>query len=79
MIELYQFESCPYCRRVREKLDELEMDYISRNLHSGSAKWAEFKKLNPKGQVPFIVDAEKGAAMDESQEIIKYLEKNYAR
>lgn len=79
MIELYQFESCPYCRRVREKLDELEMDYISRNLHPGSAKWTAFKKLNPKGQVPFIVDEEKGVAMDESQEIIKYLEKNYAR
>lgn len=78
MLELYQFESCPYCRSVREKLSELEIDYICRNVQYGSRKWAEFKRFNPNEQVPFLVDKEKGVSIDESEAIIAYLEKNYA-
>ncbi len=79
MLELYQFESCPYCQRVREVLSELEVDYICRNVRYGTPKWEQFVELNPNGQVPFLVDKEKGIAMDESEAIIAYLEKNYAR
>lgn len=75
---MYQFESCPYCQRVREKLSQLEVDYICRNVQYGTPKWREFKKLNPNEQVPFLVDKEKGVFMDESEDIIAYLEKNYA-
>jgi len=79
MLELYQFESCPYCRRVRDKLSELEIDYICRNVQYGTPKWEEFTKLNPNEQVPYLVDLEKRVAMDESDRIIAYLEKEYAK
>lgn len=79
MLELYQFESCPFCRRVRDKLSDLEIDYICRNVQYGTPKWEEFKKLNPNEQVPFLIDGNKGVAMDESEEIIAYLEKEYER
>lgn len=78
MLELYQFESCPYCRRVRDKLSDLGIDYICRNVQVGTPKWNELKKLSPNEQVPFLVDPEKGVALDESEAIIAYLEKNYA-
>ena len=29
-LELYEFESCPYCRKVREVLSELDLEYVSR-------------------------------------------------
>ena len=79
MLELYQFESCPYCRRVRDKLSELEIDYICRNVQYGTPKWEEFIKLNPNEQVPYLVDPEKRVAMDESDRIIAYIEKEYAK
>ena len=79
MLELYQFESCPFCRRVREKLSELEIDYVCRNVQVGTPKWSEFKRLNPSEQVPFLIDREKGVTMDESEAIVAYLEKYYSR
>ncbi|MFB6204111.1 MAG: glutathione S-transferase N-terminal domain-containing protein, partial [Candidatus Nanohaloarchaea archaeon] len=30
--ELYEFEGCPYCRKVREKLTELQIDFIARQV-----------------------------------------------
>ncbi|HNV85662.1 MAG TPA: glutathione S-transferase N-terminal domain-containing protein [Candidatus Omnitrophota bacterium] len=79
MLELYQFESCPYCRRVREKLSELEIDYIARNVRIGTPKWKEFSALNPNEQVPFLVDPDRGVSMEESAEIIGYLERVYGK
>lgn len=78
MLELYQFESCPFCRRVRERLSELEIDYLCRNVQYGTKKWESFKKLNPNEQVPFLVDPERKVSMDESEEIVAYLERHYA-
>ena len=78
MLELYQFESCPYCRRVRERLTELEVDYICRNVQYGTPKWDAFVKLNPNEQVPFLVDQERGVSMDESEDIIKYINKKFS-
>lgn len=78
MLELYQFETCPFCRRVRDKLSDLEIDYICRNVQYGTPKWELFKKLNPNEQVPFLIDRDKGVTLDESERIIAYLEKEYA-
>ncbi|MFB6265986.1 MAG: glutaredoxin domain-containing protein, partial [Candidatus Nanohaloarchaea archaeon] len=30
-LELYQFEQCPYCRKVREKLTELGLSFTAHN------------------------------------------------
>ena len=34
MLELFQYENCPDCRRVREKLSELMLDFIERSQRS---------------------------------------------
>lgn len=77
MLELYQFENCPFCKRVREKLSELEIDYVCRNVQIGSRKWEELNRSFPLEQVPFLVDKDRGVSMPESKAIIGYLEKFY--
>ncbi len=77
MLELYQKEGCPFCQKVRARMTELDLDYICRNVRDGSKKEDMLIKLGGKVQVPFLVDSDKGVAMYESDDIVKYLEKNY--
>ena len=37
LLELYDFEGCPYCRKVREALCELDLDYLQHPVGKGSA------------------------------------------
>jgi glutathione S-transferase len=79
MLELYQKEGCPYCQKVRQRMTELDLDYICRNVPGDSSKKAELlTKLGGMVQVPFLVDTDKNVAMYESEDIIKYLEENYS-
>ena len=77
-LELWSFESSPYCRRVRESLCELELPYVLHNLGRNSARRAEFEARTGKMMVPYLEDANTGTAMFESRDIVKYLEKTYA-
>jgi len=77
MLELYQFEQCPYCRKVREKLTELNIDYICRNVAKGTEKRQIIMTLGGKDQVPLLVDLDNQIIMYESDRIIEYLELNY--
>ena len=77
MIELYQFEGCPYCAKVREALSRLEVDYITRTVPRGSSKRQFLMQIGGKQQVPFLVDQDNGIEMYESDYIIAYLEQQY--
>ena len=79
MLELYHFESCPCCRKVREKLEALYLSYVSHPSAWGSQKREFLKKLMPEVQFPLIVDSDRGVVMVESEDICKYLEKNYGK
>jgi glutaredoxin len=45
MIELYQKENCPYCKKVREKLNELELDFVCRISKAGTKQREIMMKL----------------------------------
>ena len=78
MLELYQKEGCPYCKKVREALTELDLDYICRNATGKqSRKHALLEKLGGKTQVPFLIDTERDVRMYESDDIVKYLKEQY--
>lgn len=77
MLELYQFEQCPYCKKVRTALSDLNLDYICRNVPKMTKKREILTTLGGQDQVPFLVDLDKGVMMYESDEIVKYLEKTY--
>lgn len=74
MLELYQIELCPYCKKVREKLTELNLDFICRNVQTGSRKRSILLTLGGKNQVPFLVNLDKEIFMYESDKIIEYLD-----
>ncbi len=78
MIELYELTGCPYCRKVRQKLDELGLDYEAHEVPSSHSKRDEVKAISGQTGVPVLVDEEHGVeGMDESSDIIAYLEKTY--
>ncbi|EZG78204.1 putative glutathione S-transferase domain protein [Gregarina niphandrodes] len=65
-LELYEFQACPYCRRVRETLHYLAIDYIcyptpkeslkSQGVFINSRFRPAVKTLGGKCQFPFLVD-----------------------
>jgi len=77
MLELYQFEQCPYCKKVREKLTDLNLDFISRNMKKGTEKRKILTTLGGKDQVPLLMDMDNQVIMYESDRIVEYLEANY--
>jgi glutathione S-transferase len=76
-LELYDYEGCPYCRKVREVLCELDLDYVAHPVAHGSARRAELRKLGGKVQVPYLVDRNTGTRLYESDDIIDYLNDAY--
>lgn len=74
MIKLYQYTECPFCEKVRRKLAELKLDYEKVNIDPAN-KPEVVIKLG--GTVPVIDD--NGTVMNESSEIVKYLEEKYGQ
>jgi glutathione S-transferase len=77
LLELYEFEACPYCRKVREVLCELDLDYIVHPVAHGSPRRAELKRRGGKVQVPYLVDPNTATEMYESDDIMAYLNERY--
>ena len=51
-LELYEFEACPYCRKVREVLCELDLDYLSHPVAHGSQRRKQLvQRVRHGGQV----------------------------
>jgi glutathione S-transferase len=79
MIELYHAESCPFCVRVRQFLEDAGIAYVSKpvSLYRDSPLKNELRALGGKSQVPFLVDPERGQKLYESEDIIAYLKQYY--
>ncbi|XAR64685.1 Glutathione transferase [Bertholletia excelsa] len=77
-LEIYEFESCPFCRKVREIVAILDLDVLfypcPRNGPNFRPKVAQ---MGGKQQFPYMVDPNTGVAMYESDDIIKYLVGKY--
>jgi glutathione S-transferase len=77
MLELYEFEGCPYCRKVREVLCELDLDYVVHPVAHGSLRRDALKRIGGKVQAPYLVDPNTGTSMYESDDIDAYLNQTY--
>jgi glutathione S-transferase len=77
-LELYGFESSPFCRIVREALCSFELPYLLHNVGTRSPKREAFVKRSGKMMVPYLVDPNTGRAMFESASIVRYLEQTYS-
>ncbi|MFB6297422.1 MAG: glutaredoxin family protein [Salinirussus sp.] len=78
-LELYELEGCPYCAKVKRKLDQLGLEYESHMVPSSHAERTEVREVSGQTGVPVLVDNDNGIeGMPESDDIVAYLEKNYA-
>ena len=79
-LKLYEFEGSPFCRRVREVLTLLNLDYEVYPCPKGGTKYrAVVKELGGKTQFPFLVDENTQTQLYESKDIIDYLFKHYGK
>jgi len=77
-ITLYELPGCPYCAKVRRKLDELNLEYDVEEVPSSHAERTEVEEISGQTGVPVIVDEENGVeGMPESDDIVDYLEEHY--
>ncbi|XP_075078579.1 uncharacterized protein LOC142164576 isoform X1 [Nicotiana tabacum] len=77
-IEIYEFESCPFCRKVREIVAVLDLDVLFYPCpRNGPNFRPKVGQMGGKQQFPYMVDPNTGVAMYESDEIIKYLVRKY--
>lgn len=77
-LELYELAGCPYCAKVKRKLDELDLDYETHMVPSAHGKRSEVKDISGQTGVPVLVDTDNGVeGMPESDDIVDYLEETY--
>ncbi len=76
-LELYEFEACPFCRKVREALTELDLDAMVYPCPKGGRYRTVVKEKGGKNMFPYLVDPNTGTEMYESNDIIKYLADTY--
>lgn len=72
MIRLFMLNTCGYCRRIIEYLDENNIPYEKIDISEKENEEA-LVRIGGKRQVPFIIDTDKNIEMYESNDILEYL------
>jgi glutathione S-transferase len=77
-LDLYDFEGCPFCRKVRETLSTLDLDARVFPCPKGGTRFrAHVIEKGGKAQFPWLEDPNTGKAMYESGDIVTYLYETY--
>ena len=77
-IELYEYESCPFCRKVREAVAILDLDVLFYPCPRGSTKYRPMvEEMGGKAQFPYMRDPNTGVNIYESDDIIQYMFDTY--
>lgn len=79
VLELYQYEGCPFCDRVRDALDALALDYVVRTVPRRHALRDRVVAVSGQTMVPVLVDPDRDRVIVESEAIVKYLNEQYGR
>jgi len=77
-IELYELPGCPYCAKVKRKLDDLDLEYEVVQVPASHGDRDAVEELTGQTGVPVLVDeAHDVEGMPESDDIVAYLETTY--
>ncbi len=80
MLELYEFEGCPFCRKVREAFSILDLDA---RVYPCPKRGKRFRpalmQRGGKALFPYLVDPGAGVEMYESDDIVRHLFERYGR
>jgi glutathione S-transferase len=78
LLELYDFEACPHCRKVREMLSVLDLDARIYPCPRGGTRFRlGVRARGGRERFPFLVDPNTGREMYEADEINGYLASAY--
>ena len=78
LLELYEFEACPFCRKVREALTTLDLDARVWPCPKGGTRFRpEAQRLGGKLAFPLLIDPNTGKQLYESRDIVAYLYATY--
>jgi glutathione S-transferase len=78
LLKLYEYEACPFCRKVRETLSILDLDaQIYPCPRNGPRFREEVKERGGFAMFPFLIDPNTGKEMYESNDIVRYLFDRY--
>jgi glutathione S-transferase len=72
MLTLYQTEWCPHSHRVRQRLTELGIDFIARQVPARREGRVDLRRATGTDRVPVLVTDE-GTLLEGSDEILRYL------
>lgn len=79
-LELFQRENDPGSHAVRNRLSQLGLDYLLRNVRLGDAlKNEQLAQVGGKVEVPFLVDHLTGTKLYGANAIITYLDHEYGQ
>lgn len=76
MLTLYYKPSCPFCQRVLEMAENLNVELELKDTADDAEAQEELIQKGGKKQVPFLVDDTAGVSMYESNDIIDYMREN---
>ena len=77
MIELYQAEWCPHSHRVRQRLTELGLDFVARQVPVDPAERTELVRVTSRRSIPTLV-LDDGTVLGGDDEIIAALDRRFA-
>ena len=78
MLELYQAEWCPHSHRVRERLTELGVDFIARQIAPRRPQREEMRAAVGTDSIPTLL-TEDGQVINGDEAIMAYLAEHYGR
>lgn len=76
-LTLYRLEGCPYCERVVDRLEELDLEFESIWVEGMHSRRNEVKRVSGQRAVPVLIDDARGVTMAESDRILEYLDTSY--
>ena len=77
-VQLYEFEGCPFCRKVREALTILDLEAdVFPCPKNGTRFRPKVVKEGGKAQFPYLVDPNAKVALYESDDIVRHLFREY--
>jgi glutathione S-transferase len=76
VLELFQAEWCPFSHRVRQRLTELGVDFVARQVPAEQEDRDELEERAGTREIPTLV-TEDGEVRSGTEEILPYLEDRY--